>query len=152
VIARAAGAPDRSMPNPATALTPQILFLCVHNAGRSQIAAALARRIGGSHVRVRSAGSEPASAIHLNVRASMAEIGIDLSRETPRLLDDADARESDVIVTMGCGDACPVYPGKRYVDWEIEDPAGKSVADARRVRGVIRLRVEALLRELGALP
>jgi protein-tyrosine-phosphatase len=144
------GTPDGSMPNTMSSDAPQVLFLCVHNAGRSQIAAALARCIGDGRVRVRSAGSEPASEIHPNVRAAMAEMGIDLSRETPRLLGDADAHESDVIVTMGCGDACPVYPGKRYVDWEIEDPAGKSVADARRIRGVIRLRVEALLRELGA--
>ena len=129
--------------------TPQVLFLCVHNAGRSQMAAALAQRIAGDRVRIRSAGSEPAAAIHPNVLLAMREIGIDLAAQLPRELTDDDARESDVIVTMGCGDACPVYPGKRYLDWQIGDPARQPLAEVRRIRGIIRLRVESLLAEIG---
>jgi arsenate reductase len=126
---------------------PQILFVCVHNAGRSQMAAALAEMIGAGRIVVRSAGSAPASEVHPNVVLAMAELGIDLS-SSPRVLADDDVHASDAVITMGCGDACPVFPGKCYVDWEIDDPAGLPLADVRRIRGVIRLKVEALLREL----
>lgn len=128
---------------------PSILFACVHNAGRSQIAAGLAALIAGERVDVRSAGSAPADAVHENVTAAMAEAGVDIAGERPTLLTEAMLEPADVIVTMGCGEECPVVPGKRYVDWEIEDPAGQSLRDVRRVRGQIRLRVEGLLRELG---
>ena len=130
---------------------PTILFLCVHNAGRSQIAAALATMISGGRVDVRSAGSEPADAVHPNVRAVMAELGIDLAAERPKLITDDAVRESDAVITMGCGDACPVYPGKRYEDWQIDDPAGATFAEARRIRGLLRLRVERLLCDLGVM-
>lgn len=130
---------------------PTILYVCVHNAGRSQIAAALTRMIAGDRVEVLSAGSEPADQIHANVRDAMLELGIDLSSERPKLLADSDVQAADAVITMGCGDACPVYPGKRYLDWQLDDPAGATLADARRIRGQIRLRVEDLLRELGVL-
>ena len=130
---------------------PTILFLCVHNAGRSQIAAALATMISGGRVDVRSAGSEPADQIHPNVRAVMAELGIDLAAERPKLITDDAVREADAVITMGCGDACPVYPGKRYEDWQIDDPAGATLAETRRIRGLLRLRVERLLCDLGVM-
>jgi len=130
---------------------PTILFLCVHNAGRSQIAAALATMISGGRVEVRSGGSEPADAVHPNVRAVMAELGIDLAAERPKLITDDAVRESDAVITMGCGDACPVYPGKRYEDWQIDDPAGATLAETRRIRGLLRLRVERLLCDLGVM-
>lgn len=129
---------------------PSILFACVHNAGRSQIAAGLASLIAGDRVDVRSGGSEPADAVHENVALAMAELGIDITAEKPRLLTDDLLQPAHVIVTMGCGEECPVLPGKRYLDWEIEDPAGKPLTGVRRIRGQIRLRVEGLLRELGA--
>lgn len=129
---------------------PTILFACVHNAGRSQIAAGLASLIAGDQIDVRSGGSEPASAVHTNVAIAMAELGIDIAGQQPRFLTDDLLEPADVIVTMGCGGECPVLPGKRYLDWEIEDPAGKPLTDVRRIRGQIRLRVEELVRELGA--
>lgn len=127
---------------------PEVLFVCVHNAGRSQMAAALLERAGGDRVIVRSAGSAPGEQIHPGVRDAMAEIGIDLSRERPKPLRDDDVRSADVVVTMGCGDACPVYPGKRYLDWDLPDPAGKPVEDVRTIRMDIQKRVDGLLREL----
>lgn len=128
--------------------TPQVLFVCVHNAGRSQMAAALLAHHAAGRVEVRSAGSAPADAINPAVREAMAEVGIDISAERPKLLT-ADAVEaSDVVITMGCGDACPVFPGKRYVDWQLTDPAGKGVDAVRPIRYEIDARVQALLAEL----
>ena len=126
-----------------------ILFLCVHNAGRSQMAAAFARALGGDAVKVLSGGSEPADAPHAVVVEAMREVGIDLAAERPRLFSDEDAREADVVVTMGCGDACPFYPGKRYLDWELDDPASRPLGEVRRIRDEIRGRVGRLLAELG---
>jgi arsenate reductase len=126
-----------------------VLFLCVHNAGRSQMAAAFARALGGDAVKVLSGGSEPASAPHAVVVEAMRDVGIDLGDEMPRLFQDDDVREADVVVTMGCGDACPVFPGKRYVDWDLDDPAGQPIEAVRRVRDDIRARVATLLGELG---
>src|SRR5271170_4841654 len=113
---------------------PAVLFLCVHNAGRSQMAAALLARQAGDRVTVHSAGSAPGETLNPAVVAAMAEIGLDISAEKPKKLTDAMARQADVIVTMGCGDECPVYPGKRYVDWELPDPAGKELDDVRVIR------------------
>lgn len=127
---------------------PEVLFVCVHNAGRSQMAAALLKRAAAGKVRVRSAGSSPASEIHPEVRAVMDEIGIDLAGEQPKALRDEDVGNADVVVTMGCGDACPVYPGKRYVDWDLPDPAGKSLDEVRNLREEIGKRVGGLLKEL----
>ena len=122
-----------------------VLFVCVHNAGRSQMAAALLAHRGGERVRVRSAGSEPADQVNPAVIVVMRELGLDLAGETPKPLEDEAVREADVVVTMGCGDACPVYPGKRYEDWELEDPSGKDLATVRRIRDEIDGRVEQLL-------
>ena len=127
---------------------PEVLFVCVHNAGRSQMAAALLDHHGAGRVRVRSAGSAPAAEINPVAAAAMDEIGIDLSTELPKLLNDEMARAADVLVTMGCGDACPVYPGKRYLDWQLDDPAGKGLAEVRVIRDEIDRRVRALLAEL----
>ena len=127
---------------------PEVLFVCVHNAGRSQMAAALLDRAAEGRVQVRSAGSTPADQIHENVRLVMEEVGVDLSKEFPKPLTDEAVRGADVVITMGCGDACPIYPGKRYEDWELEDPAGKDVATVRRIRDEIDTRVKALLEEL----
>jgi arsenate reductase (thioredoxin) len=127
---------------------PEVLFLCVHNAGRSQMAAALMERHGQGRVRVRSAGSEPGDRINPAVAEAMAEIGIDLKGRTPRALTEEDGLAADVVVTMGCGDACPVYPGKRYLDWELTDPAGKTLEEVRPIRDEIDRRVRSLLDEL----
>jgi protein-tyrosine-phosphatase len=127
-----------------------ILFVCVHNAGRSQMAAGLARNLGGEGVEVRSAGSDPAERVNPAAVAAMAEVDVDLQDAAPKLLETDAVREADVIVTMGCGDACPVFPGKRYEDWDLEDPAGKDLAQVRQIRDEIRSRVEALLESLGA--
>ena len=127
---------------------PEVLFVCVHNAGRSQMAAALLDHHAGGRVHVRSAGSAPAERINPAVVAAMDEWGIDVSKEFPKPLTDEVARAADVIVTMGCGDACPVYPGKRYLDWVLEDPAGKGVEDVRRIRDEIDGRVRGLLADL----
>jgi protein-tyrosine-phosphatase len=127
---------------------PEVLFVCVQNAGRSQMAAALLERYAKGRVRVRSAGSEPAETVHPAVVEALAEVGIDISAEVPKSLTDEAVREADAVVTMGCGDACPVYPGKRYLDWELEDPAGKSLEDVRRIRDEIDRRVRALTDEL----
>jgi arsenate reductase len=127
---------------------PEVLFLCIHNAGRSQMAAAFMRDIGKGRVIVRSAGSEPADSLNPAAVAAMAEVGLDVSAESPKRLLDQMARSADVIVTMGCGDTCPVYPGKRYLDWELPDPAGKSIDEVRTIRDEIRSRVAALVEEL----
>jgi protein-tyrosine-phosphatase len=127
---------------------PEVLFVCVHNAGRSQMAAGLLDRLGAGRVRVRSAGSAPAETVNPAVVEAMAEIGLDISKEFPKPLTDEAVRASDVVITMGCGDACPFYPGKRYLDWELEDPAGQGVDAVRPIRDEIERRVRALLGEL----
>jgi protein-tyrosine-phosphatase len=127
---------------------PEVLFVCVHNAGRSQMAAALLHHHARGSVAVRSAGSAPADTVNPAVREVMAEIGLDLSREFPKPLTDDAVRAADVVITMGCGDACPVYPGKRYLDWELTDPAGRTAAEIRPIRDDIETRVKALLVEL----
>ena len=129
---------------------PQVLFLCVHNAGRSQMAAAILTKRAGDRVIVHSAGSDPAATLNPAVVAALAEWDIDISEEQPKRLTDDMAREADVIVTMGCGDTCPVYPGKRYVDWELPDPAGRPIEEVRAIRDEIAARVGALVTELGA--
>ena len=123
----------------------RVLFVCVHNAGRSQIAAGLLRDLAGDDVRVETAGSAPADEINPLAVQVMAERGIDLDDEFPKPLRDDSVREADVVITMGCGDACPIYPGKRYEDWELEDPAGKDLDTVRRIRDEIEGRVRALL-------
>ena len=128
---------------------PEVLFVCVHNAGRSQMAAALLIRLAGDKIAVRSAGSKPADAVTPAVVAAMREIGIDISAETPKTLTTDAVQTSDVVITMGCGDACPVFPGKRYLDWNLDDPAGQSVDAVRPIRDEIERRVRGLLAELG---
>jgi arsenate reductase (thioredoxin) len=128
---------------------PLVLFMCTHNAGRSQMAAALLARESGGRVRVTSAGSRPASEVNPSVVAAMAEIGLDISREVPKRLAGGQAEAADVVVTMGCGDACPVFPGKRYLDWELPDPAGLTVEQVRPIRDEIARLVAGLLAELG---
>jgi protein-tyrosine-phosphatase len=127
---------------------PSVLFVCVHNAGRSQMAAAYLTHLAGDRVEVRSAGSAPADTVNPAVVQALAEEGIDISAETPKVLTTEAVRESDVVITMGCGDVCPVFPGKRYEDWVLEDPAGKSVEAVRPVRDEIRRRIEALIEEI----
>ena len=131
-----------------TAQLPEVLFLCVHNAGRSQMAAALLARYGGAGVVVHSAGSDPGETLNPAVVAAMAEVGIDITAQRPKELTDDMAQVADLIVTMGCGDACPAYPGKRYVDWDLPDPAGRSVEEVRPIRDDIEARVRALLADL----
>lgn len=128
---------------------PSILFLCVHNAGRSQMAAGFARSIGGDQIDVFSGGSEPAGAVNAVAVEAMAERGVDIRAQIPQPWSDEIVRAADVVVTMGCGDACPVFPGKRYVDWELEDPAGRGIEDVRRIRDDIERRVIELLGQLG---
>jgi arsenate reductase (thioredoxin) len=127
---------------------PEVLFVCVHNAGRSQIAAALLERKAEGRVKAYSAGSEPADRLHPPVVEAMREIGIDLAEQRPKRLEDRMVKEADVVITMGCGDACPIYPGKRYEDWELEDPSGKDMETVRAIRDAIGARVDALLAEL----
>jgi arsenate reductase (thioredoxin) len=131
---------------------PGVLFVCVHNAGRSQMAAALLDHYAGGQVRVRSAGSAPADEVNPAVVRVMGEPGLDVTAERPKRLTDESAREADVIVTMGCGDACPVFPGKRYVDWQLDDPAGQDDDTVRRIRDEIGQRVTGLLAELTRQP
>jgi arsenate reductase len=131
-----------------TKTMPEVLFVCTHNAGRSQMAAALTHVLSGGRVHVRSAGSEPADRINPAVAEAMAELGIDLSHEFPKPLTDEVVEAADVVITMGCGDACPIYPGKQYLDWQVDDPAGQPIETVRRIRDDIRGRVENLLREL----
>jgi arsenate reductase (thioredoxin) len=135
-----------------TDLNPSVLFLCVHNAGRSKMAAGWMRHLAGDQVDVFSGGSEPASALNQAAVAVMAEKGIDIARELPQPWADEIVRAADVIVTMGCGDACPFYPGKRYVDWELDDPAGLPVEQVRPIRDDIEQRVRTLMGELGTEP
>ncbi|HZC25596.1 MAG TPA: arsenate reductase ArsC [Actinopolymorphaceae bacterium] len=132
-----------------TRVTPIVLFVCVHNAGRSQMAAGWLRHLAGDIIDVRSAGSEPADALNPVAVQAMAEVGIDITTNAPRLLDVDDVRASDVVVTMGCGDTCPIYPGKRYEDWQLDDPAGQSIETVRVIRDHIRSRVQTLITELG---
>jgi arsenate reductase len=137
---------------PETTLTterPAVLFLCVHNAGRSQMAAGFLRALAGDAVDVFSGGSNPGSEVNAAAIEAMAEVGIDISGESPRPWTDEIARSADAIVTMGCGDACPIFPGKRYEDWELDDPAGQPVELVRPVRDEIERRVRELMRELG---
>jgi arsenate reductase (thioredoxin) len=127
---------------------PEVLFVCVHNAGRSQMAAGLLDKLAAGGVRVRSAGSEPADHLNPNAVAAMEEVGVDISKEFPKPLTTAAVREADVVITMGCGDACPIFPGKRYEDWDLEDPSGKDLETVRRIRDEIRGRVENLMADL----
>ena len=127
---------------------PSILFVCVHNAGRSQMAAGFARALGGDQVEVFSAGSEPADAVNPMAVLAMAEVGIDIAGVRPRMLAAGDVRVADAVITMGCGDACPVFPGKRYEDWELSDPAGLQLDAVRPIRDEIRAHVETLLASL----
>jgi arsenate reductase (thioredoxin) len=128
--------------------TPEVLFVCVHNAGRSQMAAALLDRYADGRVHVRSAGSTPADRIDPSVVQAMAELGLDLSMEFPKPLTDDVVHDSDVVITMGCGDACPIYPGKRYLDWDLPDPAGRPLAQVRVIRDEIDRRVRTVVEEL----
>jgi protein-tyrosine-phosphatase len=127
---------------------PEVLFVCVHNAGRSQMAAALLDHLGGGRVTARSAGSEPADRINPRVVAAMEEIGLDVSREHPKPLTGDAVQAADVVITMGCGDACPIYPGKRYEDWALDDPAQADLEGVRRIRDEIAERVRGLVGEL----
>ncbi|MGX1471699.1 UNVERIFIED_CONTAM: arsenate reductase [Streptomyces canus] len=128
---------------------PSVLFVCVHNAGRSQMAAAWLTHLAGARVEVRSAGSNPGAGVNPAAVEAMAEVGIDISAEVPKMLTIDAVKESDVCITMGCGDTCPVFPGKRYLDWQLEDPAGQGVEAVRPIRDDIERRVRGLLDELG---
>jgi len=127
---------------------PSVLFVCVHNAGRSQMAAGFLTHLGGGQVEVRSAGSIPGDQVNPTAVVAMAEVGIDISGQTPKVLTSDAVQASDVVITMGCGDACPIFPGKRYLDWALEDPAGQGVEAVRPIRDEIKARVQALLAEL----
>lgn len=128
---------------------PSVLFVCVHNAGRSQMGAAFLAHLAGDRVEVRSAGSAPADSVNPAVVEAMKEVGIDISAQTPKVLTTEAVRSSDVVITMGCGDACPVFPGKRYLDWQLADPAGQGVEAVRPIRDAVEARVRTLLGELG---
>ena len=136
-------------PNSDLDLKPSVLFLCVHNAGRSQMAAGFMRSLSEGRIDVFSGGSEPAASVNRAVVEAMAERGIDIAQEIPQPWADEIVRAADVVVTMGCGDACPVFPGKRYIDWELEDPSGKTVEEIRPIRDEIERRVRGLIEELG---
>lgn len=127
---------------------PSVLFVCVHNAGRSQMAAAWLTHLAGDRVEVRSAGSDPGNQVNPAAVQAMAEVGIDISAETPKMLTIDAVRESDVCITMGCGDTCPVFPGKRYLDWKLDDPAGRGVEAVRPIRDEIKTLVESLIIEI----
>lgn len=131
---------------------PTVLFLCVHNAGRSQMAAGWLRSLGGEHVQVLSGGSEPAEGVNPAAVEAMREVGIDIADQHPKLWTEETLDAADVVVTMGCGDTCPVYPGKRYLDWQLDDPAGKGVEAVRPIRDDIERRVRGLLSDLGVAP
>lgn len=131
---------------------PSVLFVCVHNAGRSQMAAGFLRALSGGAVEVRSAGSMPADQINPVAVEAMLELGIDIRAEKPKVLTTAAVQDSDVVITMGCGDVCPFFPGKRYEDWKLEDPAGQGLESVRPIRDEIRGRIETLIRELGLEP
>ena len=124
---------------------PSVLFVCVHNAGRSQMAAAFLTHLAGDQIEVRSAGSAPADSINPSVVEALKEVGIDISNETPKILTTSAVEQSDVVITMGCGDACPFFPGKRYLDWALPDPAGQGVGDVRPIRDQIKKLVEELI-------
>ncbi|MFD8547006.1 arsenate reductase ArsC [Streptomyces sp. NPDC059649] len=134
---------------PDTAL-PSVLFVCIHNAGRSQMAAAFLTHLAGDRVQVRSAGSAPADSVNPAVVAAMAEVGIDVSAETPKVLTVEAVQASDVVITMGCGDSCPVFPGKRYLDWQLADPAGQGIEAVRPIRNEIEERVRGLINEIAS--
>jgi arsenate reductase len=127
---------------------PSVLFVCVHNAGRSQMAAGLVHHLSGGKIDVLSAGSEPAETVNPVAVAAMAELGVDISANEPKVLTTDAVEVSDVVITMGCGDVCPIFPGKRYEDWELDDPAGQDLTVVRRIRDEIRTRVEALVGDL----
>lgn len=127
---------------------PTVLFVCVHNAGRSQMAAGWLRHLAGDRIEVLSGGSAPAEGINPVAVEAMREVGIDLSAATPRIVSTDDVRASDVVITMGCGDACPIFPGKRYEDWELADPAGRGIETVRAIRDDIKTRVESLVADL----
>ncbi|MET9879582.1 arsenate reductase ArsC [Actinacidiphila glaucinigra] len=135
-----------------TPAVPSVLFVCVHNAGRSQMAAAFLTHLAGDQVEVRSAGSAPADAVNPAVVEAMKEAGIDIAAEVPKVLTTEAVQSSDVVITMGCGDACPYFPGKRYLDWQLDDPAGQGVDAVRPIREEIEQRVKGLLTELGVEP
>jgi arsenate reductase (thioredoxin) len=132
--------------------TPSVLFVCVHNAGRSQMAAGWLAHLGGDQVEVRSAGSAPAADVNPAAVEAMREVGIDITAATPKILTTDAVQASDVVITMGCGDACPIFPGKRYEDWPLDDPAGQGVEAVRVIRDQIRTRVEELLASLEVAP
>ena len=140
--------PGSAASSGSSSTVPEVLFVCIHNAGRSQMAAGLLNDRARGRVRVRSAGSQPADQLNPAVVSAMAEVGLHISREFPKPLTDDAVHAADVVITMGCGDACPLFPGKRYLDWELEDPAGKPLATVRRIRDEIDARVQALLAEL----
>jgi len=127
---------------------PRVLFVCIHNAGRSQMAAGYAKALSGGAVEVRSGGSEPGNEINPVAVAAMAEDGVDISEGVPQLMTTDAVRDSDVVITMGCGDVCPIFPGKRYEDWDLTDPSGLPISDVRPIRDEIKRRVEVLLRDL----
>ncbi|MDC5698471.1 arsenate reductase ArsC [Intrasporangium calvum] len=131
---------------------PSVLFVCVHNAGRSQMAAAYLTALSGGQVEVRSAGSAPADQVNPSAVTAMAEEGIDIAAETPKVLTTAAVQESDVVITMGCGDTCPIFPGKRYEDWELDDPAGQGLESVRPIRDDIKQRILGLMESLGVSP
>lgn len=131
---------------------PAILYVCVHNAGRSQMAAGWTRHLGGDAVEVFSGGSEPGDQVNAAAVAAMAEVGIDISDRSPQLWTDAAVKSADAVITMGCGDVCPIYPGKRYEDWDLDDPAGQGLEAVRPIRNEIERRVRTLLNELGVTP
>ena len=131
-----------------TTTTPSVLFVCVHNAGRSQMAAGFLRDIAGDRIEVRSAGSMPADQINPTAVEAMAELGIDITAEQPKILTTEAVQASDVVITMGCGDACPFFPGKRYEDWKLDDPAGQGIEAVRPIRDEIRARIERLVDEI----
>jgi protein-tyrosine-phosphatase len=139
---------DRAVPAPHPT-APTVLFVCVHNAGRSQMAAGLLTQLAGDRATVRSAGSDPGGEVNPAAVQAMAEIGIDIRAELPELLTTDAVREADAVVTMGCGDACPIFPGKRYEDWKLDDPAGKDLETVREIRDEIERRVRTLIGELG---
>jgi arsenate reductase len=131
---------------------PSVLFVCVHNAGRSQMAQGWLRHLAGDAIEVRSAGSEPADQINPIAVEAMREVGVDITAETPKILTVDVVRDSDVVITMGCGDTCPIFPGKRYEDWDLTDPAGQPIEVVRQVRDEIRERVQALVNDLSSAP
>ncbi|SDS73821.1 arsenate reductase [Brevibacterium sandarakinum] len=131
---------------------PSVLFVCVHNAGRSQMAAGFLRELAGAQIEVRSAGSEPAHMLNPAAAEAMAEVGIDITDQQPRVLTPETVKTSDVVITMGCGDACPIFPGKRYEDWDLDDPAGQGIEAVRTIRDDIRARIETLVANLEGTP